>query len=498
MRVTTGVLVATIALAIGSLPAGAVEETLRFGRIAKLKDKDGAGKDQVIVKFVKESGLTAALPSPLCPQVSAIRLTTDLQEVVIPLDCSFWAATGSGFAYKDKTGSAGGVSKINFFTKPTGGKMLIKIKGDQYGVQAIGGPIASLEVELAVGADTYCGRFAPPNSPFIKNEAEQILIKGPSDDCIPEPTPTHTITLTPTVTVTRTPTATATITSTATITPTATDTPTVTATPTVTNTVPAGSTPTFTPVPVAFRIDSLALRDPHVFAPVFGNCFNVTDPPGLLDISANGQLVELIEQDGDLDGLLDLNILALLRPLAQPPASGGTIEIRTGECTVPFGGETCSPDANPPQTSTYTNQASGTCLTPQVGTTGPDNSGSYSPALVTSAAPCFATTPVTLSFSFGLFTIPLQDLRASATFVGNPADQLIDGLLIGFLSESDANTILLPPELPLIGNQPVSILLPGGAGNCAPHTAKDFGPGGQPGWYFHLNFSAHEVTWTGP
>lgn len=475
-----------IGLALSAAPASAAETTLRFGRIAKLKDKDGTAKDQVIVKFVKESGLTSALPSPLCPAASAIRLTTDAREVEIPLACGSWAATGSGFAYKDPTGSAGGVTKINFFSKPTGGKMLIKIKGDNYGVDAIGGPIAALEVALDVAADSYCGRFAPPGSPFIKNQADQILIKGPSNACLQDPTPTGTVTNTPTVTETRTPTATATMTATAS------DTPTITATPTVTNTVPPGSTVTATPTivpPVAFRVDSLALRDPHVLIP--GLCLDITDPPGI-GISANGQVETLLTTDADADGILDLNLVALLRPLSQIPGPGGTIEIVTAECTIPFGGETCSPDSGTPQVSTYTNQASGTCMTPLPDTTGPGNVGSYSPPIATSAAPCFATTPVTLSFPFGLFTVPLQNVRASATFVGSPANQLIDGLLIGFLSEADADTIML--ESPL--NAPVSRLLPGGAGACTP-SAKDTGPGGQSGWYFYLNFSAHQVPWTG-
>lgn len=482
-----------ITLAVWCVPASAADVTLRFGRLAKLKDKDGTDKDQVIVKFVKESGLTAALPSPLCPAASSIRLTTDLQEVVIPLDCAFWEAKGSGYAYKDASGSAGGVTKVNFYTKPTGGKMLIKIKGDNYGVDAIGGPIASLEVALDVDGESYCGRFAPPNSPFIKNVADQILIKGPTNACIQDPTPTGTVTNTPTVTETRTPTPTATIT----LTPS--DTPTPTITPTATFTVPPGSTATMTPtiVPaVAFRIDSLAIRDPHLLAPVLSLCIDATDE-NPLGISANGSVQDLIELDDNMDGFLDLNLVALMRPLAQTPGSGGTLEIVTGQCTIPFGGETCSPDVGTPQSSTYTSQGSGTCMTPLPGTVGPDNTGSYSPALVTSAAPCFATTPVTLSFDFGLFAIPLQDVRASATYVGAPANQLIDGLLVGFLSETDANTILIPESIPLIGNRPLSVLLPGGDGNCATHTAKDTGPGGAPGWYFYLNFSAHEVPWTG-
>jgi hypothetical protein len=335
-----------------------------------------------------------------------------------------------------------------------------------------------------------------------------VIVAGPSNACI-APTPTVTSTITDTPTVTLTPTITFTRTPTNTVTATPTRTPTRTQTPTFT--VPPGSTVTSTPtetltpspsptfgVPEAFRIDSINLRDPHLFAFV-GSCIDATNPPGVFGVfSANGQLATLLNNDGNGDTFLDLNLLAVFLPLNQPPAPGGVLQIVTGECTPPVGGETCGPDANPPQTAGYTNQNAGVCVTPIAGTAGPNNTGSYTPATTTPSAPCFATMPVTITFPFGFFTVPLQDLRAGATYVGGPANQLGDGLLVGFLSESDADSILLPASVPILGGQPISTLLPGGTGNCATHTAKDIGPLGEPGWYFYLNFTAHRVTWTGP
>src|SRR4051812_28183649 len=138
-----------VAVAIWCLPAVGIDTTLRFGRIAKIKDKAGTGTDQVIVKFVKESGLVTTLPSPLCPAVSTIQLKTDVHDLQITLDCSLWSASGSsGYSYSDPTGSAGGVTKIKLSSKPTGGKLLIKLKGDSYGVDPIGGPIGFLEVQI--------------------------------------------------------------------------------------------------------------------------------------------------------------------------------------------------------------------------------------------------------------------------------------------------------------------------------------------------------------
>ena len=127
-----------VAVAMWCLPAIGVDTTLRFGRIAKLKDKDGTASDQVIVKFVKESGLIATLPNPMCPAASTIRLKTDLRGRCSSTStaASGRRAAARGYSYKDKTGSAGGVTLIKFSSKPTGGKLLIKLKGDGYGVNA--------------------------------------------------------------------------------------------------------------------------------------------------------------------------------------------------------------------------------------------------------------------------------------------------------------------------------------------------------------------------
>jgi hypothetical protein len=480
------------AVACWSVPVAGSDVALTAGKVAKIKDTSGTASDQAIVKFVKEPGLSGAIAAPLCPAVSSIRLTTDTHDLLAVLDCHRWSPVASGYLYDDPAGVHGGVQKVKLVYKSTGGKLQMTLRGDQYGANAIGGPVAFLDAALTVGTTNYCGRFVAPTSTFKKNDADKILIKGPSTGCVLPPTATATLT----ATATRTHTATPTITVTRTVTLTATP----TATPTVTDTVTAGPspTPTATTVPaVVFRIDSLALRDPHAFVDLFGSCLDATDPPGLFGFSVNGQVASQIGSDGDMDGFLDLNLLALFRPLSQPPVAGANAEIATGLCTPPSGSEVCGPDLNPSQSTPYTNQSAGVCLTPLAGTTGPDNTGSYSPSTITPGAPCFSTLPVTLTLPFGLFTIPLQDVRVAAQYVGAPASQLIDGLIYGFLSESDADGIVLPATLPLIGGQPISMLLPGGSGACPTHTAKDVGPLAQPGWYFYLNFTAHPVTWTG-
>jgi hypothetical protein len=498
----------TIAVVLGAVPAIGADVPMLSGKIAKFRDQTGTASDQALVKFIKEGAFATLPPSPMCPAVSTIRLRTDTQDVLATLDCSHWSSTGAGYVYHDVTAGRGGVQKVVLTSKPQGGKLLLKMRGSNYGANALTGPIAFLETQLTIQTAGYCGRFESPPGVFKANVSGKVIVSGPSTACIPAtPTVTSTVSATPTVTSTATSTATGTITNTATMTATGTNTRTVTQTPTSTYTVPPGSTATDSPTPTAtptpggvpdvFRIDSISLRDPHLFALV-GTCMDATNPPGVLGLfSANGELVTLLNNDGNGDSFLDLNLLVLFRPLSQPPLAGSIFDIATGVCTPPVGGETCSPDANPAQSSSYANQNSGVCLAPIAGTTGPNNTGSYSPATSTPGAPCFNTMPVTISFPFGFFTVPLQDVRAGATYVGGPANQLADGLLTGFLSESDADSILLPGSIPILGNQPISSLLPGGSDNCAPDTAKDTGPLGQPGWYFYLNFTAHRVIWTG-
>jgi hypothetical protein len=483
------------AVVLCTLPASAAVTPMLNGKIAKLKDKAGTHSDKALIKFIKEQAFTTLPPSPVCPAVSTLTLTSDTGVAVANLDCSHWAATGKGFMYLDVTASRGGVQKIVLQANPKGGKLLVKMRGDNYGANALPGPIAYLEAQLTIDTTGYCGRFENPPGVFKANDAEKVIVSGPSNPCI-APTPTDTATVTGTATETLTPT----VTLTPTITPTATDTQTVTQTPTVTNTVPPGSTatdtrtPTPTPTPGppdAFRIDTIELRDPHIFLPSLG----CADGTALV----NQLVAPQLNSDGnDADSYLDLSIMALFRPLQEPPLLGANLDIVLADCTPPVGAETCSPNANMPQNVSYSTQSVGNCQDPLAGTVGMNNSTPYTPPITSTGPPCFKTLSVSISFPFGVFTIPLSDLRASATYVPPaPANLLINGMLRGFVSETDANSIIIPPTIPLVGGSTLASLLPGGTGSCATHTAKDIGPMSQPGWYFYLNFTAHRVTWTG-
>ena len=248
--------------------------------------------------------------------------------------------------------------------------------------------------------------------------------------------------------------------------------------------------------PSAFRFADLDLRDPHVFVDFLG-CRDVTDN-GLLGFSVNGELQTNIQGDGDNDGELDLSPTLVFRPLAQTNAATTPLELYFADCTAPMASTMCSPGTQPPIAVMATTSTTMTCLTPVAGTT----MFPYTPTITTTTVPCFSTGATTVTFDLSGIAITLTDARIAATYSGTPAQQLLNGLLIGFISEADANATIIPASFPLVGGKPLSTLLPGGDPpgpdkNCSTHSDKDTN-NGVVGWWFYLNFRATRAPWTEP
>ncbi len=242
--------------------------------------------------------------------------------------------------------------------------------------------------------------------------------------------------------------------------------------------------------PTAFRFSDLDLRDPHVWVNALG-CRDVTDTQ-FFGFAVNNSLQTSIQTDGNNDGLLDLSPTLVFRPLAQSTATGA-IDVYFANCTAPMAGTSCSPGTTAPISTTITNMTAGQCLAALAGTTHP-----YSPAITASTGPCFVTSTVAaVTINLGGIPITLHDARVAATYVGNPATSLANGLLMGFISETDANATIIPSSFPLVGGQPLSSLLAGGTNACPTFSDKDT-DGMATGWWFYLNFPAAKVTWTGP
>jgi cysteine-rich repeat protein len=247
----------------------------------------------------------------------------------------------------------------------------------------------------------------------------------------------------------------------------------------------------------AFKFTDLDLRDPHAYVSFLG-CRDVT-PHGAFGFSVNDELRDNITMDGDADGFLDLAPTLVFRQFMQTAATQ-PVELHFARCTAPQSSTSCSNGTGTVQMATATYMASGTCLTFLPGTERPYTDIAIGPATGPS---CFSTNAVTVNLDLGGIPITLRDARIGARYSGNPATGLTNGLLMGFISETDANNTTIPNSFPVVGGQPLSSLLPGGAGNCncngncgTNNDDKDVN-NGVTGWWFYLNFTASKVPWTG-
>lgn len=245
----------------------------------------------------------------------------------------------------------------------------------------------------------------------------------------------------------------------------------------------------------AYRIDGLVLRDPHFFASVLIFCSDLTD-------QVNARIADGLGADADADGLLDSSAMLLFRPLRtnDRPGLGRTGGAR---CSAPAAATACLPD-EPPSLAPmpYAGRSLGTCLAPLPGTVRP-----YAPAVGSPTGPCFASDASDALTGHALaawssllpasargtgLPLPLASVRSAASRRDNPVPGLADGLLMGFLAESVADTLVI--ELPGLGARPLSSLLAGGTGACPSYSDKDVHEG-ESGWWFYFNYTAGAVPY---
>lgn len=234
-----------------------------------------------------------------------------------------------------------------------------------------------------------------------------------------------------------------------------------------------------------FRVSDMDLRDPHVYIDFIG-CRDLTDTP-LAGYSVNGELQLGIQTDGDGDGYLDFSTLVEFLPLNQSQSTN-LMDSGSAQCTAPMASTQCGPILFQQIAGDAALFQASQCLTFHPGTARP-----YTPAITSTGAPCFVSPVGTLNLDLGGIPLTLHDAEIAATFVGLPAQTLVNGLLRGFISEAEANATILPASFPLVGGQPLSALLPGGTNNCAAHSDLDIN-GGVSGWWFYLNFTAARVA----
>ncbi len=229
----------------------------------------------------------------------------------------------------------------------------------------------------------------------------------------------------------------------------------------------------------AMRIDTLALRDPHLYTGLSIFCTDVTS-------TLNSSIADELNGDADSDGLLDNSPMLLFRPLAIDDGPG-LAQAGAGECSAPAAGTSCQAGATPLLPLPHQSQVIGTCLAPLAGTVRP-----YDPPVQPAIGPCVSADATGIDLGLGDIAKLLRDPQVAASRRDSPTPGLGNGLLSGFITEATANALMV--ELPIVGTVPLSSLLPGGSGNCASHSDKDTHEG-EPGWWFYFNFAASEVPW---
>jgi len=159
---------------------------LTGGKISKLCDSEDVGRDKAVIKFANDPSLTLPLPNPSCSANSTLRMSTDKKTLApIQIDCSRWEERrgGRAYVYRDPEGTRGGIEKIVLSSSGTSGKLILRLKGANYGADPLAGPIIYLEVMLTIDGQSYCGRFEDPPSVARRNDARKVIFKGPSVGC---------------------------------------------------------------------------------------------------------------------------------------------------------------------------------------------------------------------------------------------------------------------------------------------------------------------------
>lgn len=239
-----------------------------------------------------------------------------------------------------------------------------------------------------------------------------------------------------------------------------------------------------------FRMDALNLRDPHLFAtvevfPGTELCLDVTDDGEDGVPSFNGNLNDSLNSDSDDDGFLDTSILLRFEPIGWPGQPGNLL-LTEGQCTAPVETTQCAV-TDPGPGDWFESTPDQLCRAALPGTVQP-----YDPPVPSIAGPCFATAPADIALTFDGVELDLENATLAGDWSSIDDGDIPGGLLRGFLAEDDADAIIIPEEIEVIGGQPLSALLPGGSGNCSELDDTDT-LDGVTGWWFYFEYQAESV-----
>ena len=238
------------------------------------------------------------------------------------------------------------------------------------------------------------------------------------------------------------------------------------------------------PETTVFRITTLALRDPHML--LTGT--DITDTP-FLGVSVNGAMINNgFTMDYDMDGFVDSSFMLFVTP-GDSGLDGGRLQMIDGLCDLNDTTQ-CQPDPTPSLDGTWTidEYTDQTCLEAIPGST-----SGYSPAVAPTEAPCFVGHETrALAVNVGGIVIDLTDARISARLEQGSPPRLVDGLLIGFVTESAAAAAVIPSYIPLLAGMPLTSFIP------TEDFDPDTKPGNENGYWLYMNFEADTVDYQSP
>lgn len=216
--------------------------------------------------------------------------------------------------------------------------------------------------------------------------------------------------------------------------------------------------------PDVFRLESLQLIDPHLHYDTF-ICLNIT---------------------GNLNGILDdnlsdfsLNIHPVFVPLLRANMARLPFEAWSGSCTDE---DNCTAVLQNPNATMYEYTEMGTCLEP-------DASQVHFGSPRTVANQCFVTDAFDLVFDLDVVELFLSDAEIAGRMTDD--DNVTEGLIRGFLSETTAQSIIIPENIAVVGGQTLYSLLP--PNSCNSTDARNM-HNGESGWWVHMHFTARRVA----
>ncbi|MCF6288199.1 MAG: hypothetical protein L3J53_03055 [Proteobacteria bacterium] len=234
---------------------------------------------------------------------------------------------------------------------------------------------------------------------------------------------------------------------------------------------------------IAIRVSQSNLVDPHLYVLLFGIlCTDVTS-------EVNAEIQSSIATDSDGDGFLDNNMITQFS--SDQPAyitsRNLTASFIDGNCPTPLHSEACA-TSQIQQTGVATNFNSiNSCLQPLA-----DTLSGYTPMPNTTTAPCYSTEPITTTINLAGIEVDFRGYQQAARYPG--VLDLDNGLRMGFISEADAQAVVFPADIPVVGNQTLASLLPGGSDSCSSGDDRDlFTDGITTGWWFYFNTTSELI-----